>query len=85
MVRPVTERIFHSPEPFAAALEAERFAHDHCLKVGPMESNKPRALDHRKPPHWSKLGDRADSIAGFIDGDQKRGPVRVWIDEDKLP
>ena len=84
MVRPVTERIFTSPQPFHAALEAEQFAKGRGLHVGPMEHGKPRALDYFVPPRWSRLGGRAESIAGFMDGDMRRGPVRLWIDEEKL-
>lgn len=85
MVRRMTERVFRDPRPFHAALEAEQFAASYGLKVGPMEAGKPRALARQNPPRrWSELSEQAQrNLAGFMDGDMRRGPVRVWIDEGK--
>ena len=81
----MTERVFTSPEPFHAALEAERYVAKLGMKTGPMEAGKPRALSTRSQPRrWSELSEQAQrGMAGFMDGDQKKGPVRVWIDEGK--
>lgn len=83
----MTERVFRDPRPFRAALAAETYLTERGMKVGPMETGKPRAITLRNPPRrWSELGERAQqNIFGFMDGNMKSGPVRVWIDEGKLP
>lgn len=76
---------FTAPRPFHAALEAEQYVAGFGLRVAPMEAGRPRAIGRRTPKHWSKLNEAAlAALCGVMHGDMKRGPVVVWLDEERI-